>query len=88
VSADIHDLFNIMDEWSKTGSLTKESIEAWVQNFFLLESSLRNWNEGKAIIDVVFNRTRSNDKLYFPAFWHAQHLISTIQKYPQPLTHP
>lgn len=88
VSADIHDLFNIMDEWNKTGSLTKESIEAWVQNFFLLESSLRNWNEGKAIIEVVFNGTHSNDKFYFPAFWHAQHLISTIKKYPRPLIYP
>ncbi len=88
VSADIHDLFNIMDEWSKTGLLTKESIEAWVQNFFLLESTLRNWNEGKAIIEVVFNGSRSNDEFYFPAIWHAQHLISTIKQYPRPRLQP
>jgi uncharacterized membrane protein YgaE (UPF0421/DUF939 family) len=85
VSADIDVLFKIMDEWSKTGSLTKESMEAWEQNFFLLESSLRNWNEGKAMIEVVLNQTRSNEKFYFPAIWHAQHLISTLKQYPRPI---
>ncbi|MFU2016221.1 FUSC family protein [Peribacillus butanolivorans] len=32
VSADITVLFQVMDEWSKTGDLTKERMEAWVQN--------------------------------------------------------
>ena len=82
VSTDIDGLFKIMDEWSKTGSLTKESMEVWIQNFFLLESSLRNWNEGKVIVEVVFNEAGSNEKFYLPAFWHAQHLISTLKQHP------
>lgn len=85
VSADINALFKIMDEWSKTGYLTKESTEAWVQNFFLLESSLRNWNEGKAITDVVFNESGSNGNFYSTAMWHAHHLISTLKQCPRPL---
>lgn len=88
VSTDIDDLFKIMDEWSKTGSLTKESMEAWVQNFFLLESSLRNWNEGKALVEVVFNETNSNEKFCFPAIWHAQHLISTLKQNPRVFIYP
>ncbi|MHC0039586.1 FUSC family protein [Pseudoneobacillus sp. C159] len=84
VSADIQNLFHIMDEWSKTGSLTKESIEAWVQNVFLLESSFRNWNNGKALSEVVLNETSSNEKYSFPAIWHANHLLSTIKKNPRP----
>ncbi|MGE7765544.1 FUSC family protein [Peribacillus sp. NPDC096540] len=83
VSIDIDLLFKIMDEWSKTGSLTKESMKAWTQNFFLLESLLRNWNEGKAITDVAFNETLSNEKFHFPAIWHAQHLISTLKQHPR-----
>ena len=81
VSADIDVLFNIMDEWSNTGSLTKESMKAWIQNFLLLESSLRNWNEGKAITDVAFNEILSNEKFHFPAMWHAQHIISTLKQH-------
>ena len=58
VGTDIDVLFNIMDEWSKTGSLTKESMQVWIQIFSLLESSLHNWNEGKAIAAITFNETR------------------------------
>lgn len=75
-----------MDEWNKIGSITKESKEAWVQNFFLLESFLRNWNEGKAITDIVLNETCSNGEFYYPAIWHAKHLIFTLKQYPRPLT--
>jgi len=40
VSLDIDFLFTIMDEWEKTGNLTKDSIAVWTQNFLLLELSL------------------------------------------------
>jgi uncharacterized membrane protein YgaE (UPF0421/DUF939 family) len=83
VGADIDFLFKIMGEWSKADSLTKESMNAWIQNFFLLESAIRNWNEGKAITDVVFNETLSNEKFNFSAIWHAQHLISTLKQHPR-----
>lgn len=83
VGADIDFLYKIMDEWSKTGSLTKESMDAWIQNFILLESSIRNWNKGKAITDVAFNETLSNEKFNFLASWHAQHLISTLKQQPR-----
>ncbi len=88
VVIDIDVLFNVMEEWSKTGSLTKESMKAWIQNFFLLESSLLNWNERKAITDVAFNVTLSNEKFHFPAIWHAQHLISTLKQHPRSITTP
>lgn len=86
VSADIEVLFKIMDEWSKMDLITKENREAWRQNFLLLESSLRNWNEGKALTDVVLNGTCSNEEFCFPAVWHAKHLISTLKQNPRPLT--
>jgi uncharacterized membrane protein YgaE (UPF0421/DUF939 family) len=82
VAADIDVLFQIIDEWSRTGSLTKENIEAWMKNFFLLESSLRHWNEGKTITNVAFHETLSNEKFCFPAMWHAHHLISVLKQHP------
>ncbi|MCM3653319.1 hypothetical protein [Metabacillus litoralis] len=63
--------------------MTKESMNAWIQNFILLESSIRNWNEGKAITDVAFNETLSNEKFNFSASWHVQHLISTLKQQPR-----
>ena len=81
VGNDIDVLFNIMDEWSKTGSLTKESMQAWIQIFSSLESSLHNWNKGKAITAITFNETLANKKFHFPAMWHAQHIISTLKQH-------
>lgn len=87
VNADIEVLFEIMEEWRKSGSFAKEDMKIWVQNFLLLESSLRNWNEEKAISDVLFNEIFPNDKFYFTAVWHGQHLVSTLKQSPQlPLT--
>lgn len=83
VNADIEVLFKIMEEWRKSGSLAKEGMKIWIQNFLLLESSLRNWNEEKAISDVLFNETFPNDKFYFTAVWHGQHLISTLKQSPR-----
>lgn len=82
IGADIDFLYKIMDEWSKTGSLTRESMNAWLHNFSLLESSIRNWNEGKAITDVAFNEALSNEKFHLSAIWHAKHLISTLKQHP------
>ena len=83
VSVDIDFLFTIMDEWGKTGNLTKESIDAWTQNFLLLESSLRNWNEGKTITEVTFIQISSNEIFNFPSIWHSQHLIATLKQHPR-----
>ena len=69
-----------MDEWSKTGTLTKESMNAWVQNFSLLETSLQNWNEGKEIPEVSFIETGLLPQFNIPAIWHAQHLITTLKQ--------
>ena len=80
VSNDIYFLFTIMDEWSKTGTLTKECINAWVQNFSLLETSLQNWNEGKDIPEVSFIETELLPQFNIPAIWHAQHLITTLKQ--------
>ena len=88
VSDDIHFLFIIMYEWSKTGTLTKESMEAWGQNFSLLETSLRNWNEGKSIPEVSFMETGPNPKFNIPAIWHAQHLIETLKQHSRPVFFP
>lgn len=85
VAADIEGLFEIMEEWSGTGSLTKENTEVWIKNFFLLESSLRNWNDGKTIENIAFHKNYenlSNEKFYFPAMWHAQHLLSVLKQHP------
>ncbi|MFJ8245052.1 hypothetical protein [Peribacillus asahii] len=81
VGSDIDVLFKIMNEWSKTGSLTKESMQAWIQIFTLLESALHNWNEGKAITAITFNEILANKKFHFPAMWHAQHIISTLKQH-------
>ncbi|ETI68409.1 FUSC family protein [Neobacillus vireti] len=83
MNADIEVLFKIMEEWRKSGSLSKEVMKLWVQNFLILEASLRNWNEEKAISDVLFNETFPNDKFYFTAIWHGQHLISTLKQSPR-----
>ena len=85
VSLDIDFLFTIMDEWEKTGNLTKDSIDVWTQNFLLLELSLRNWNEGKTITEVTFIKTSSNEMFNIPAIWHSQHLIATLKQYPRPI---
>ncbi|MCQ6281114.1 hypothetical protein [Bacillus sp. EB600] len=64
-------------------TLIKESMGT---KFFLIRIPLRNWNEGKAMIEVILNETRSNEKFYFPAIWNAQHFISTLKQYPRPIT--
>ena len=86
ISVDIEFLFTIMDEWGKTGNLTTESMDAWTQNFLLLESSLRNWNDGKTITEVTFFQTLSNERFHLPAIWHAQHLIATLKQHPRDMS--
>ena len=83
VSTELDFLYKIMDEWSQTGLLTKDSINAWIQNFYLLESAIRNWNDGKIITDIVFNETLSNKNFHFSAIWHAHHLIATLKQQPR-----
>ena len=82
---DVHFLFTIIEEWSKTSTLTQECMEAWGQNFSLLETSLRNWNDGKRIQEVSFIETILTPKYNIPAIWHAQHLIETLKQNSRPV---
>ncbi|WP_428911608.1 hypothetical protein [Niallia sp. Krafla_26] len=88
INDDILFLFTIIDEWSQTGSLTTECRQAWVQNYSLLETSLRNWNEGIHFPELSFIETAINYKYHIPAIWHAQHLIETLKKNSRPVFFP
>lgn len=64
-----------------------KSLAVWLDAgaLFLLESSLRNWNDGKTIANIAFHKNYenlSNEKFYFPAMWHAQHLLSVLKQHP------
>ncbi|WP_338472377.1 FUSC family protein [Niallia sp. XMNu-256] len=88
VGNDIYFLYTIIDEWSKSGTFTKEDKKAWTQNFSLLETSLRNWNEEKEIPEVHFIETVLNLNFNIPAIWHTQHLIRTLKQNPHPVFFP
>lgn len=79
VSMHMDAMYNIITEWAKEGSLSKKNIGIWVENLLCLADVLRNWQEGKAIMDIQLINNFEEEKFSPLVLWHANQFISIVQ---------
>ncbi|MBS4178937.1 FUSC family protein [Lederbergia citrea] len=79
VAVDLNAMYEIINMWKKAGTLSKEEMAVWTQNFLLMASTLQSWKEGKTITDIQLKETITDENYSYPALWHARQFVHTLK---------